>query len=101
MAQRLVLPGRSVFCTTSAGLNRFEDTIPSLTRNLWTPADNIVGHICLAFELVYPASRRIARKQGYVDRLLTFESDNPDTARWCARMREHLWEHFENTGEIV
>ena len=56
-----------------------------------TPIDKIVGHICLTFELVYPESRRIAQAQGYVDRLLAFESENEETARWFAYMREHVW----------
>ena len=56
-----------------------------------TPADNIVGQICLVFELVYPESRRIAREQGYVERLLEFGSENPDTAQWFALMRENIW----------
>ena len=58
-----------------------------------TPIDKIVGHICLTFELVYPISREIAKEQGYVDRLLTFSSENEDTAQWFAYMREHIWEH--------
>ena len=57
-----------------------------------TPIDKIVGHICLTFELVYPISRQIARDQGYVDRLLDFRSENEDTARWFAYMRDHIWE---------
>ena len=50
-----------------------------------------MGHVCLVFELVYPLSRRIAREQGYVDRLLSFESDNPGTREWFAHMREQIW----------
>lgn len=57
-----------------------------------TPADFCVSHLCLVFELVYPVSRDIARSQGYVDRLLDFPTDNPDTAAWYAYMREHIWE---------
>ena len=44
-----------------------------------TPVDNLVGHICLVFELVYPVSTQ-------------FASDNPDTNAWIAYMREHVWE---------
>ncbi len=51
------------------------------------PADYITGHICLAFELVFPISRKIVREQGYLTRLLTFESENPDTREWFAHMR--------------
>ena len=57
-----------------------------------TPVDNLVGHICLVFELVYPVSTQIAKEQGYVDKLLQFASDNPDTNAWIAYMREHVWE---------
>ena len=57
-----------------------------------TPIDYVVAHLCLVFELVYPISRVIARKQGYADRMLSFESDNPDTAEWFAMMRSTIWE---------
>jgi len=56
-----------------------------------TPADYVVAHLCLVFELVYPVSREIAREQGYVDRMLDFESDNEDTQAWFAWMRERIW----------
>lgn len=64
-------------------------TVPRAYKK--TPADNVVGHICLTFELVYPDSRSIAREQGYVDRLMSFKSDNPDTAAWFEHMRNNLW----------
>lgn len=56
-----------------------------------TAIDFPVAHLCLVFELVYPVSREIAREQGYVDRLLSFESDNPDTRAWFQYMRENIW----------
>ncbi len=60
-----------------------------------TAIDYIVGHVCLAFELVYPVSREIAREQGYVDRLLSFESDNPDTKNWFEYMKNNIWSPVE------
>ncbi len=57
-----------------------------------TAVDYVVAHLCLSFELVYPISRDIAREQGYVDRLLAFESDNPDTQAWFACMKENIWQ---------
>lgn len=54
----------------------------------FTPADYMVGHICLIFELVYPASRKIAYTQGYVYQLLDFQSDHPDTAAWMLHMKQ-------------
>ena len=62
-----------------------------------TAVDYLVGHICLAFELVYPVSRQIAKEQGYLDRMLGFASRNPDTAAWFRYMREHIWD--ENPEE--
>ena len=56
------------------------------------PADYVVGHICLVFELVYPMSREIAKEQGYLEQLLNFSSENEDTAKWFEYMREHVWE---------
>ncbi len=55
-----------------------------------TPADYIVGHICLFFELVYPVSIEAARSQGYLYHLLDFESQNPDTAAWFAYMKDSI-----------
>lgn len=57
-----------------------------------TPIDYVVAHLCLVFELVYPISREIAREQGYADRMLAFESENPETAEWFAFMRNSIWE---------
>ncbi|MBQ9032397.1 MAG: HD domain-containing protein [Parasporobacterium sp.] len=64
-----------------------------------TPIDHLVGHLCLIFELVYPVSRRIAREQGYVDKLLTFQSDLPETQEWFAYMKEHLWKEMQAGGQ--
>ena len=33
-----------------------------------TPADNVVGHMSLVYELVFAESRRIVRQQGWLDR---------------------------------
>ena len=56
-----------------------------------TPADYVVAHVCLVFELVYPLSAAIARAQGYADRLMDFPSENPDTRAWFEEMRQTLW----------
>ena len=56
-----------------------------------TPADYVASLICLVFELVYPISMEIVREQGYVDKLLSFKSDNPETSRWFEYMKDHVW----------
>ena len=60
-----------------------------------TAVDFLVGHICLVFELVYPVSRQIAKEQGYVEKLLSFQSRNEETASWFAYMQEHIWDEKE------
>ena len=44
-----------------------------------TVADNLVGHIALSFELVYPKSRELADEQGFVWKLLETKFENPET----------------------
>ena len=57
-------------------------------------ADILVGHICLFFELEFPISRRIAREQGYLNRMLDFRSDDPDTQAWFAYMKQDLRSNY-------
>lgn len=47
-----------------------------------TSVDYLVANICLIFELVYPESVNLTKQQGYWNRLLEFESENPDTREW-------------------
>lgn len=53
-----------------------------------TPVDYLVGMISMAFELVYPISRKIAAQQGYLERLIDFPSENEKTRRQFAIMKE-------------
>lgn len=53
-----------------------------------TVADHVAGHISLIFELVYPLSLQIVVSQGYLDRLLNFRSENEQTERQFAVLRE-------------
>lgn len=57
-----------------------------------TPADILVSHICLVYELVYPISKRITWEQGYLEELLGFQSENRETNEWFAQMRTVLSE---------
>jgi len=63
-------------------------TIPRDIRQY--PADILVGHICFAWELVYSESRRITRKQGYLDRMLSRTFSDPETQRTFAQMAAHM-----------
>ena len=55
-----------------------------------TAADHVVGYISLVFELVFPESFRITAEQGYLNRLLHFESRNPKTREQFAVLREEM-----------
>jgi len=52
-----------------------------------TCIDNIVGHAALAFELVFEESLKIVREQGYLEKLLQFESENPVTREQFVQLR--------------
>ena len=55
-----------------------------------TPADHVVGHGSLVFELVFPESLRIVKQQGYLEKLLHFESENPKTREQFAGLRKEM-----------
>ncbi|MCM1541875.1 MAG: HD domain-containing protein [Blautia sp.] len=57
-----------------------------------TAVDNVVGHISLVFELVFPISLRMVAEQGYLNQLMDFESENPDTVRDFILIRKKMTE---------
>lgn len=59
------------------------------------PVDNVVGHISLCYELVFSISFDIVRRQGWIYRLLDFQSDNAETAASMSAVREHMIEYLE------
>lgn len=60
-----------------------------------TPADNVVGHISLVYELVYSKSRELAREQGYINKLINFKSDNPYTQEQFDQIRKIMNTYLE------
>ena len=60
-----------------------------------TAADYIVGQISLTFGLVYAESRRIIREQGYLDRIMNYESRNPETVLRLERIRSSVEEFLQ------
>lgn len=59
-----------------------------------TPIDYLVGHICLVYELVHEEAVRAVVKQGYLDRLLNFQSDNEKTMMQFAEIRANMQEYL-------
>lgn len=55
-----------------------------------TPIDNVVGHISLMFELVYKESRKLAKSLGYLDTMMDFKSDNPETRKRMVHIKQEM-----------
>lgn len=60
-----------------------------------TAVDNVVGHISLVYELVYPMSLELVCEQGYLEQLMDFQSENPVTKKQFVRIREKMHEYIE------
>ena len=65
-----------------------ERAIPRNIRK--TIADNLVGHIALTFELVYPESKSMAIEQGYLKKLLETEFVNPETIELMKQISQRM-----------
>ncbi len=67
-----------------------------------TPVDNVVGHMALVFELVYPISVRLVEEQHYLDQLMNFASGNETTRRQFVLLRAHMQEYLKRrTAELT
>lgn len=84
---------RSLFQEASEAGEAVMDCVRShrcVPRNLVkTRFEARISHGCMAFELVYPESRRIVREQGFLFRLLA-EQDADGKALWSERERDQL-----------
>lgn len=60
-----------------------------------TPADNIIGHVSLAYELVYPQSRKAIKELGYLDKLLAFRTENPETELILREVKMRIYEFLD------
>ena len=65
-----------------------ERAIPRNIRK--TIADNLVGHIALTFELVYPESKKMAIEQGYLQKLLETEFVNSETTELMKKISQRM-----------
>ncbi len=55
--------------------------------------DHLVGHISLVYELVFSESLRIVKNDGYLEKMLHFESRNPQTQKQFDVLRREM-EHY-------
>ncbi len=58
--------------------------------------DFIMGHVAFVFGLVYPESIKIMAEQGYLAKLLAFESQNPETQIRMERIRQRVEDFIDN-----
>ena len=75
---------------TQAVMESFYEHHATLRSIKRTPVDHVVGHISLVFELVFPESVRIVKEQGYLEKLLHFESRNAVTNAQFAELRAEM-----------
>lgn len=78
-------------------LKKERATLRSLKR---TAVDNVAGHISLVFELVYPESLRVVEEQGYLEKLLSFESQNERTQEQFREIRR-VMERYLGIEELT
>lgn len=60
-----------------------------------TSVDHVISHCCLAFELVYPMSCEITKRQGYLQKLVSFQSNNQKTQSAMELLKKELYNVFE------
>lgn len=56
--------------------------------------DNVVGHISLVYELVYPISIQLVEEQGYLEELMNFHSNNTITMEQFEKIRKKMREYI-------
>lgn len=71
-------------------LNCFNEKHAVLRSLKRTPIDNLVGHICLYYELEFEKSRELAIEEGYLAQMLNFESNNDNTNIVLTYIKENL-----------
>lgn len=75
-------------------MQSFEEEKTTLRALKKTAVDYVAGHLSLVYGLVYPKSRQIIMDNGYLERLLHFQSDNPVTKEQFEQIKERVYEYM-------
>lgn len=75
---------------TKEVMDSFSEQHATLRSLKKTSVDHVVGHISLVYELVYPCSLKIVVEQGYLEKLMHFESYNPHTIKQFEILRSMM-----------
>lgn len=66
--------------------------------------DGLACHLSLVYELIYPASVKIAVEQGYVEQMMNFESENAKAneqlKQMSAKLKDYIKQRLENKNII-
>jgi hypothetical protein len=67
-----------------------------------TCMDEYTAHICFVFGLVYPESIRETGRQGYLEQMMSFQSDNEKTQKDLKEIRNcvHAWMKRKTAEEV-
>ena len=79
---------------TKEVMDSFQEEHAVLRSLKKTAVDNVVGHISLVYELVYPISLKLVKEQGYLEQLMGFESNNAVTVKQFVEIREKMWDYL-------
>lgn len=79
---------------TEEVMNQFlnHQTILHVTKK--TIVDRLVGHLSLVFGLEYAVSVNIVKKQGYLEKILAFQSDNSKTRQQFKEIKECIQQYL-------
>lgn len=80
-------------------MEAFEEGHAVLRSLKKTPVDNVVGHISLVYELVYPKSLALVKEQGYVKKLMDFQSETKETQEQFRQIREVMDAYLQRPEE--
>lgn len=80
---------------TDKVMEAFEEGHAILRSLKKMPADHVVSHVSLVYELVYPRSLFLAYRQGYIEKIMAFESENPKTREQFAHIRSVMGEYLK------
>ena len=87
---------------TQAVMDSFAQKHATLRALKRTSVDHVVGHISLAYELVYPYSVKVVVQQGYLDKLMHFQSQNPHTMEQFAQLRQMMDSYIaDRLGQFI
>lgn len=67
-----------------------------LRSNIITQIDRIIGHVSLAFELVYPFSKQIVFENGYVEKMLKIDTENETAHEQLKLMRDKIMNYISS-----